>query len=350
MGDRDQLKGRAIGGKARAAKMTPDERRASAAKAARARWGARPSGFKLLDGYAGQLNLGGIAIPCAVAEGPKGVVRVLSESGLTNAILGNRSGASKRLKKASVEDGGAPLPIFLAPSQLKPFIDKDLRDGPLQPIEIAEGDKMLRMYDASILPAVCNIWLRAREAGALQSQQLAKAQKAEILMRALAEVGIVALIDEATGFQTDRPQDALQQYLEKLIRKELAAWAKKFPDEFYENIYRLRNWPWAGMGKNRYSAVAGYTRDLIYERMAPGLLDELAGKSPQAENGHRSNKLHQWLTDDIGNPMLAAHMQSVLTLQRLAVANGWGWQKFIGMVDQVMPKKGASLPLPFEAT
>lgn len=348
MSYKDQSKGRAVGGKARAAKLTPDERRASASKAAQARWKRADGVTRLIDGYSGQLDLGGVKIPCAVAEGPVGIIRVVSESGLATALLGTRSGASKRLKKAAADDG-APLPVFLAPSQLLPFIDNHLRDGPLRPIEVEFNGSLSTVFDASIIPAVCNIWLRAREAGALQVQQLPKAQKAEILMRALAEVGIVALVDEATGFQAARPKDALQQYLEKLVRKELAAWAKKFPDEFYENIYRLRNWPWSGMGKNRYSAVAGYTRDLIYERMAPGLLDELTDKSPQDENGNRSNKLHQWLTDDIGNPMLAAHMQSVLTLQRLAVANGWGWQKFIGMVDQVMPKKGSSLPLPFEA-
>ena len=52
-------------------------------------------------------------------------------------------------------------------------------------------------------------------------------------------------------------------YLEQLIRKELAAWAKKFPDEFYENIYKLKGWPSSGMRKNRFSVVAHYTRDLV---------------------------------------------------------------------------------------
>jgi hypothetical protein len=70
--------------------------------------------------------------------------------------------------------------------------------------------------------------------------------------------------------------------------KELAAWAKKFPDEFYENIYRLKGWPWPGMGKNRYSVVAYYTRDLVYERLGPGLLKELESKSPRNGDGTSS--------------------------------------------------------------
>jgi P63C domain len=238
------------------------------------------------------------------------------------------------------------LPLFVAPSQLKPFINKELEDGPLKPIDYQDGSRVVRGYDASVLVAVCDIWLRAREAGALQDQQLAKAQKAEILTRALAHTAIVALVDEATGYEKVRPQNALQTYLEMLVRKELAAWAKKFPDEFYENIYKLKGWPWPGMGKNRYSVVAHYTRDLVYERLAPGLLKELEGKSPKNETGQRATKLHQWLTEEVGDPMLAQHLHSLVMFQRLAIANGHGWKRFLLSIDQVLPKRGGNLELP----
>lgn len=348
--DEQEVTGRAKGGAARAAKLTPEERSKIAAQAAKKRWEktdqVASSLPKIVGGFSGTLNLAGAKLPCAVIEGPNGIQRIFTETGITNAILGSRSGASKRLKKAAEADG-AHLPLFLAPGQLKPFIDNDLLDGPLKPIDYLDGDRKVRGYDASVITAVCNVWLKAREKGALQKQQLAKAQQAEILIRALADTAVAALIDEATGYQAERPRDALQQYLEMIVRKELAVWAKKFPDEFYENIYRLRGWPWTGMSKNRYSAVAGYTRDLVYERMAPGLLKELEEKSPKDEKGQRDNKLHQWLSGDVGDPMLASHLQSLLTLQRLAIANGWGWQKFMHMVDQVMKKKGDSLDLPF---
>jgi hypothetical protein len=166
-------------------------------------------------------------------------------------------------------------------------------------------------------------------------------------MRGLAHVGIIALVDEATGYQEVRPKDALQAFLEKIIAKELAAWAKKFPDEFYENIYKLKGWPWPGMKKNRYSVVAHYTRDLVYERLAPGLLQELERKSPKSESGNRSNRLHQWLTDDIGNPMLAQHLHSLVMFQRLAISSGYGWGRFVKMVDRVLPRRGATLELQF---
>ena len=266
-------------------------------------------------------------LPCAVIQGPKGIQRVLSENGITNAILGTRSGASKRLKKAASEEG-ALKPLFIAPRQLKPFIDKDLLDGPLMPIDYLDGDRVVRGYDASVLVVVCNIWLRAREARALQKQQLGKAQKAEILTRALAHTGIVALVDEATGYEKVRPQNALQEYLAHIIRKELAAWVKKFPDEFYENIYKLKGWVWPGMSKNRYSVVGHYTNNLVFERLAPGLLTELQSRSPKNEKGYRGNRLHQWLTEEVGDPMLAQHLHSLMMFQRLAIANGYGWQRF----------------------
>ena len=82
--------------------------------------------------------------------------------------------------------------------------------------------------------------------------------------------------------------------------------------------------------------------------MAPGLLSELESKSPKDEKGNRDNKLHQWLSEDVGDPMLANQFQSLLTLQRLSIANGWGWTKFMNTVDQVMPKKWQNLSLPLD--
>lgn len=342
--------GRAKGGHARAAKLTAGERSEIAKQAAKRRWADKPQPVdgttRVLESFKSKLEIGGSSIPCAVVVGPSGIQRVLSETGLTNAVLGDRSGASKRKKYAAISS--TPLPIFLAPKQLLPFISNELLDGPLKPIDYFDGNRLVRGYDAQILPAVCNIWLKAREAGALQDQQLDKAQKAEVLMRALAETGIVALVDEATGYQNVRPQNALQSYLELVIRRELAVWAKKFPDEFYENIYRLKGWRWPGMSKNRFSVCANYTTNLIYDRLGPGITEELLNKTPKNDRGYRPNKLHQWLSDEIGDPMLATHMHSILMFQRLAIANGYGWVRFLHMVDQVLPRKGSTMELPLE--
>lgn len=342
------VKGRARGGLARAAKLSPAQRSAIATEAANRRWTARETVDlpTALSDYTGVLNLGGMKLPCAVIQGPEGIQRVLTENGITKAILGSRSGASKRLKRAASE-GGALLPLFLAPSQLNPYISDDLREGPLRPIDYVDGERVIRAYDAAILPAVCEVWLKARADGALQAQQMKKALHAEILTRALAQTGIVALIDEVTGYEKVRPQNALQAYLELVLRKELAAWVKRFPDEFYENIYRLKGWQWPGMQKNRFSVVAHYTRDLVFERMGPGVLKGLEEKTPKNDKGYRPNRLHQWLSDDVGYPMLSQHLHALMMFQRLAITNGYSWKRFIQMVDQVLPKRGENLSLPF---
>lgn len=349
MNDDSDVPPNAKGGRARAAKLSPERRAEIAKQAASKRWeDAAPKDdgtARVLESFKSKIEIAGSTIPCAVVMGPHGVQRVLSETGITNAVLGDRSGASKRLKVA-----GAPLPIFLAPRQLKPFISQEMMDGPFRPIDYLDGNRIVRGYDASILAAVCNVWLKAREAGALQDQQLDKAMKAEILTRALAETGIIALVDEATGYQSVRPQNALQSYLELVIQRELAVWAKKFPDEFYENIYRLKGWKWPGMTKNRYSVVANYTTNLVYDRLGPGITEELISKTPKNEKGYRPNRLHQWLSEDVGDPMLATHLHSILMFQRLAISNGYGWKRFLHMVDQVLPRRGNTLELPLEFT
>ena len=348
-GQTNEVSGRARGGVARVSRLSAEERSAISSKAARRRWEARDvqPGPKVLPGFSGVLNLGGITLPCAVITGPQGIQRVLTEHGVTNVILGSRSGASKR-RKREASGRGEDLPLFLAPKQLRPYITTELEQGVLQPIDYLDGERTVRGYEATILAAVCKVWLDARRDDALLPSQHGKARVAELLMSALANTGIVALVDEATGYEKIRPQNALQAYIDQIISKELAAWAKKFPDEFYENIYKLKSWTWPGMKRNRYSVVAHYTRDLIYSRMGPGVLQELERKTPKNDSGNRSIRFHQWLTEDVGDPMLAQHLTSVITLQRLAIANGHGWRRFVHTVDQVLPRLGDNMVLPLD--
>lgn len=336
--NQDDVTGRAKGGIARRDKLTPEQRSEIARNAALARHkrdkASLPRAIR-----EGVIKMGDLEIRCAVLEDGR---RLLTQSDVMLSL-----GRARQVKGRAYFDADVKLPAFLQAKNLKAFISKDLELTSSQIEFVTLTGAIAFGFEAETLPKFCDVFLDAERAGALKANQKHIAEAARLLYRGFATIGIVALVDEATGFQEVRPKDALQQYLELLVRKELAVWAKKFPDEFYENIYKLRGWVWPGMNKNRYSIVAHYTRDLIYERMAPGLLAELESKSPKDDKGQRDNKLHQWLTPDIGDPMLASHMQSVLTLQRLAIANGWGWQKFMHMMDQVMKKKGDSLDLPF---
>jgi len=319
-------KGKAAGGYARAKALSHARRTEIAKAGAAARYNRHAT-------HEAPLPISNATLSAAVLDDG---TRVLLSSTFMTALGRPWKGTYKRTN----------LPNFLDANNLIPFINKDITDV-LQPIEYRDkrGIKVSG-YKAELLPLVCDVWLKAREAGALKGKQSHIAKQAEMLVRSLSKVGIVALIDEVTGYQSVRPQDALRAYLDKLIRSELAAWVKKFPDEFYENIYKIKGWPWPGMSKNRFSVVAHYTRDLVYERLAKGVLDELERKTPKDEKGNRPNKFHQWLTEDVGNPMLAQHMHSLVMFQRLAIANGYGWNRFVKMVDQVLPRKGSTLELP----
>jgi hypothetical protein len=261
---------------------------------------------------------------------------------MTNALLGSRSGASKRLKRAHREQG-ALLPLFLAPGNLKPFIPEDLQEGPLRPITFQLGKRMVTGFDASILPVVCDIWLKAREARALQEQQMDKALKAEILMRGLAHIGVIALVDEATGYQEIRDKKALQEILDKYLLKEFAAWAKRFPDEFYRQMFRLRGWQWRGMKVNRPSVVGKYTNDLIYQRLAPGVLDELQKRNPKDEKGNREGKHHQLLTPDLGVPALQNHLFATTKFMEASAT----WDQFYRSMQRAFPKLNSNMVLNF---
>src|SRR5258708_15840057 len=326
MAEDDAVKGRAKGGVARAESLTAEQRSSIARKAASERWtSVYPKAT-----HSGVLKIGEAELPCYVLEGGE---RVLSTRGIMES-LGRTWGGRKY--------SGTELPVFLEAGNLKPFISADL-GAVLSPINFrtdrgAKGEG----YRAEILPVVCETYLSAREAGGVLTEpQLRIAKACEILVRALSRVGVIALVDEATGYQELRDKHALQALLDAYLRKELAAWAKKFPDEFYEQIFRLRSWPWKGRKVNPPQVVAYYTKDIVYARLAPHILDELEKRNP-AENGRRLSKHHQWLTDDVGHPALAQHLHAVVTLMR--VSNSW--DHFMHMLDTAHPRKGDTLQLP----
>ncbi|NRH22902.1 hypothetical protein A8L51_06005 [Pantoea stewartii] len=283
--------------------------------------------------HKGILKIAEVEIPCFVLDDGR---RVITGRGLTAAI--------------GMKGRGQGVARITGHRMLTYNENSDLAMAIENPIKFIGGSPKVGVpsdgFEATVLQELCEAILVANDNKILTTPQEERYLAfANMLIRAFARVGIVALVDEVTGYQEIRPRDALQAYLDKIISKELAAWAKKFPDEFYENIYKLRGWPWAGMSKNRFSVVAHYTRDLVYERLGDGILDELEKKSPKNDSGARKNKLHQWLTNDVGNPMLSQHLHSIVMIQRLAIANGYGWNKFVKMVDQVMPKKGGTFEL-----
>lgn len=329
---------KSLGRKAHAGNSSKKER-SDIESAAKARW-AKESNMDIPKAtHRGDLTIGDISIPCAVLEDGR---RVISEHGITTA-LGSRSGASKKIKR-NAEEEGSQLPIFLAPARLKEFIDNDLLDGPLKAVTYKDKKRKITGYTADALPAVCDIWLRAREAGALQQQQLKKAQSAEILMRALAHVGIVSLVDEATGYQAERDRDELHKILSAYLSNERLKWAKRFPDEFYKQIYRLKNWDWPNKGK-RTPYVGKITNSIVYDKLPPGVIDELQNKNPTKQGtGKRQWKHHQFLSEDIGQPDLRDHLLQLIAIMRISK----DWSTFENHLNIAFPKHGDQISLDLE--
>lgn len=330
--------GRAKGGKARAEALTPERRASIASKAAEARWrgGAKTSMLVAEFGAADRpLRLLDKSIPCYVLSDG---TRVLTQEGFLSAL-----GRAKKAKGGTGASKGVDnTPSFLSAKSLKSLISEDiLRSTTPIKFRLPTGG-IAYGYRAELLPQVCNVYLRARDLKLLSHQQDALAKTADMLVRGLAETGIVALVDEATGYQQYRARDALHAFLDTFLRKELAAWVKTFPDEFFQEMFRLKKWKWTGSSR-RPQVVGHYINDLVYSRLAPGVLSELQRINPPDSKGRRKAKHFQWLTENIGNPALSSHVYALIGFMR---AND-SWDTFREQFTRAFPKRGDNLQLNF---
>jgi len=286
--------------------------------------------------HSGTLTIGTRELLCAVLEDG---TRVFSMRGLSKALGSARTGAANRRGVT-----GAPkLPTIMASRSLEPFIDADLSARLTSPIEYRpqHGGRTALGYEATLLPRMCAAILDAKKANALKINQMPMAEAADALLRGFATVGVIALVDEATGYQYTRTRHALEEILDKFIAKELQPWAKRFPDEFYEELFRLREWLYDPGSVKRPSYVGKLTNDLVYARLAPAVLDELRRKNPPDEKGRRKHHHHRWLTEDIGHPKLREHLAAVVALEKSATT----WGGFYRGIQRALPKFNQTIPL-----
>lgn len=291
--------------------------------------------------FEGSFNVGPTELSAAVLQDE---TRIITQATFLRALGRSRSPKAGTGVLSTVDE----LPFFLQADALKPFIDKDLVES-TKPIfyRTKKGGKGVG-YNAVSLKKVAETYLKFRDASLRATGRVPKRYEgmitaADTLIRGLAEVGIVALVDEATGYQEVRQRYALQEILDAFLLKELAAWAKRFPDDFYQQIYRLRGWEWRGRKFNPPQVVARYTNDFVYERLAPGIREELESRMPRDDAGKKRGRLHQLLTEDIGHPALAQHLHAVITLMKASK----NWNQFKLMLNMALPKRGDTLQLPY---
>ncbi|WP_437971480.1 P63C domain-containing protein [Sorangium sp. So ce260] len=329
------------GGNARARALTDERKSEIAKKGALARWRDKP----IKAERTGTLRLGSAEVPCANLPDGR---RVLSETAILSALGRGYSGYYSQRDAASGGDSAKSTHRSVSPAVLSDFIPAALADMLAQPIAYlppgtGPGTGVVsKGIPAEALPMILDVWIAARDAGVLNPRQKQTADRAEILRRGLTNVAIVALVDEATGAQYDRARFALARFLESFVTKELAAWEKMFEDDFYKEMFRLRKWNEANF-MNRPGVVGKWTTDIVYKRLAPGVLQRLQEIIPRDSKGRLKFRFHQALTRDKGYLALKEHLASVTTIMKLA--DSWEW--FMSKLDRVHPKLDSQLLLPF---
>ncbi|RTL59145.1 MAG: hypothetical protein EKK37_12630 [Sphingobacteriales bacterium] len=289
--------------------------------------------------HQGELPIPNFPISCAVLDDG---TRILVDRSVATA-LGVKGGGAYWAKKRD-DKKGALLPEYISAKYLQKFISPEVRLKLSNPITyINKSGKESEGIPAETLLDICDIWIDAAENGALGENQLKIAKNAQLLIRGFAAVGIIALVDEATGYQDERTKDALAKILEEFLLKENKPYIGAFPTEFYKQIYRLNNWPWNPNSTKRPGVIGKWTNDIIYERLAPGVLEELKKRNPTIKPGLRKYKHFQFLTDEVGDPALKTHFDGVTALQRAAP----NWSTFIRLLERAYPKFGDNLKIDF---
>jgi hypothetical protein len=190
---------------------------------------------------------------------------------------------------------------------------------------------------------LCKVYLDARSTinqntgkGYLTKSQEPLARASEILLLSLSKVGIIALIDEVTGFQESRDKDALTQFLAKFIKEERGVYIKTYPDDFFEALFKMKGLTWSLANKGKKPQYIGhYINNYVYSRIAPKVLTELRRVNPKDEEGKRKGKHTQHIDIDYGHPKLKEHL-TVLTM--FAKAAGYNWNNWERMVERALPK------------
>lgn len=278
------------------------------------------------------LHLGKLEIPCYVLEDG---TRVFSGRGMQKALGASQSSSGKWLSKFINE---SPITEFLTPGILEQLNDPIKFNRPT-----ASGSQSNTYgYEVTLLVDICDAIIEASKTRDI-NENIAK--NAEIIIRSVAKVGIIALVDEVTGYQYDREKDELQKILKAYISEELLPWQKRFPDIFYKELFRLNGWDFTIKDIRKRPGVIGkWTNTLIYEQLPKGVLDELKKKNPISESGNRKVRFHQFLTLDIGEPNLNAQINQIITLFQLSDNMKHMWSQF----SKLKLRQCGQLELPFK--
>jgi hypothetical protein len=294
--------GASKGGNARANKLTPAERSQIARQAINARWakaGKRdpeaPEDHHRSDLphslFRGPLEIGDMQFESHVLSDLR---RVLTQGQVVRALTGGADTSNLRryLERVST-------------------FEESMIAGRAVQFRIPGTPTVATGYEAEMLVEICDLYLAARIAGQLKPAQKKIAATAEVIVRACAKVGIIALVDEATGFQKVRAKQALQLKLQAFIADEMGEWSRMFPTEFWVQLARLEGIKYSPT--SRPMRWGKYVMAFVYDAVDADVGKELRRKNPNPQHGQNH---HQWL-EKLGRDRVNDQIQQVIAVMRL---------------------------------
>ena len=201
------------------------------------------------------------------------------------------------------------LGSYIGVVALKPFIDSDLLLGELLEFSIPGTQFTGRGMTTEHFELICRAFVQALQGSALTERQREIAIKCAVLTAGLTRTGIDALIDEATGYQYERAEDALQVKLRAFISEELRAWEKTFPDELWEEFGRLTGW--ATPLQSRPKWWGKLVTELIYDTLDDDVATYLKENRPPP-----GVRWHQQLTETYGVRQLVSRCYEVVGMAK----------------------------------
>lgn len=295
------------GGAARAAGMTPEERAASARLAAKSRWAKAPTALTAPPEAMAAIE--GEVLPPSPFAKHRGVM-TLGDVPIEVYVLdtGERVISLRAAVKVLTGTDGSVLEDYIGVRTLKDFVNSDLVMEETVDFFIPGIPKNGRGITAEHFEAILSGYVKAMHAGVLKTERQREiAGTCAILSTAFLRLGIVAQIDEATGYQYERAADALQVKLQAYIAEELRDWEKTFPDELWEMFGRLTNWQ--GPIHSRPKWWGHLVNELVYQALDPDVADYLKRNKPKPFHGQN---YHQWLSEDVGLKALVQHIYKVI--------------------------------------
>lgn len=242
--------------------------------------------------WKGKIDLAGEELDCYVLDTEERVI------------------ALRATVKAIADADSGDLAKFIGVSALNAFINKDLILAELIEFSIP-GTQMKGLgMTTEHFELICRGYVQALYQGApLTDRQRQIAIKCAVLTSGLARTGLDALIDEATGYQYERAEDALQVKLRAFIAEELRAWEKTFPDELWEEFGRLTNWQ--SPLKSRPKWWGKLVIELIYDTLDPDVAEYLRNNKPPSDV-----RWHQQLTEDLGVRQLVSRCYEIIGMAK----------------------------------